>query len=149
MGGQPAKAARSDLRPERRREKVERRNVRAEGARGPHLDGREGPEPLRGRREDATRLPLRMACCRRHGVQQRVGQDLAHVGARADAALQVALRPELIERAHDRSAREAVLAREVARGGQPCAGAQASLQNVGAQGGVEPAVGGNSSVARG
>ena len=57
------------------------------------------------------------------------GQPLVDECARADMAAQVAFRLQLLEDGYRRSARDAILEREIARGRQAGSGPQPAVQN--------------------
>ena len=140
-GRGPAKATPGELGPERGRKEVQRGKVGPEGARGPDavLGELLGPRARSRRRAAAAaRAPVSGPRRRRLDLQQVVGQRQAHVGARADAALDVAFGREPLERAHDGAAAEPVLTGQVPAGRQTGARAQAPRQDFVSEGLTQP-----------
>src|SRR5262249_4059241 len=120
--------------PQRCGKQTERRKI-AEGAGGPNL--------INGKRADSARVigdptlwsprcgcrDLRLA----PDLEQLIGEDLTHVGARSHVAFDIAFRLELLEGIHNRSPRQPVLLAQIPRARKSGPGAQPPLENFAAQ----------------
>ena len=143
--GAPKTASR-DLGPQPRGEHPQRRQVGAKGPRATRLETRERLDASPIARQLSRLLPLGPGRRLRlsSDLEQVVGQHPAHVGARSDTAFHVAFGRELREGVDDRAPRQPVLAGEVPGAWQPRSRTQAAIQDLGAQGRIQPAVRGDS-----
>ena len=130
-----------DLSPERRREQLQRGQVRAEGAGPPGLEDRERPHPAPEARDPEASRPAwaRRTLRRPPHPEQRVGRHLPDERPRADRGADVALRLELGEGGDHRAPREAMLTGQVAARGEPRSRPQPPLEDGHADPLVDPA----------